>query len=55
MPFSVATPPRENGFQNRPQAFLKPENINILPLNMRKANAARILNRLATPAAAGPA
>ena len=37
----------ENGFQESPQTFLKPEILNDFPLKMPKAHAAGILNRLA--------
>ena len=47
LPFAAATPLCENGFQESPQTFLKPEILNDFPLKMPKANAAGILNRLA--------
>ena len=48
-------PSRENGFQKRPQAFLKPEIINNSSAEYAQSNAEGIPNRPATPAAAGPA
>ena len=45
LPLPSTTPPRENGIAERPQALRYPENKNLIPLFMRKANAARILNR----------
>ena len=42
---SGSDPSRENGIAERPQALRYPENKNLIPLFMRKANAERILNR----------
>ena len=55
LPFTFNDPSRENGFQKRPQAFLKPEIINNFSAEYAQSNAEGIPNRPATPERAGPA